>query len=44
MAEIPHPDANNMQRLVDEGYRFLMPTPARSFASPELGRRLSGRG
>ncbi|MFQ6030732.1 MAG: aldolase/citrate lyase family protein, partial [Dehalococcoidia bacterium] len=40
----PHPDANNMQRLVDEGYRFLMPAAGRSFASLNMARELSGRG
>ena len=39
----PHPDPNNMQRLVDEGYRFLMPAPARSYAHLELGRKLTGQ-
>src|SRR5436305_152646 len=28
----PHVDIQNAQRVVDEGYRFLMPAPARTFA------------
>ena len=39
----PHPDANNMERLVAEGYRFLMPSAGRSFASLNQGRQLTGR-
>src|SRR5262244_4659080 len=39
----PHPDAKNIERLVASGYRFLMPTAARSFAVLDQGRKLSGR-
>ena len=39
----PHPDAKNIERLIASGYRFLMPTAARSFAVLEQGRKLSGR-
>jgi len=39
----PHPDANNTQRLVEEGYRFLMPPSGRSFALLQQGRKLAGR-
>lgn len=39
----PHPDANNMERLVAEGYRFLMPSAGRSFASLNQGKQLAGR-
>jgi 4-hydroxy-2-oxoheptanedioate aldolase len=39
----PHPDAKNIERLVSSGYRFLMPTAARSFAVLDQGRKLSGR-
>ncbi len=39
----PHPDARNIERLVASGYRFLMPSPTRSFATLEQGRKLAGR-
>ena len=39
----PHPDANNMERLVEEGYRFLMPSAGRSFAILNQMRTLAGR-
>jgi 4-hydroxy-2-oxoheptanedioate aldolase len=40
----PHPDARNLERLVSEGYRFLMPPSPRSFSVLEQARRLTGRG
>ena len=39
----PHPDANNMERLVEEGYKFLMPSAGRSFAVLNQMRSLAGR-
>ena len=39
----PHPDSKNIERLIASGYRFLMPTAARSFTVLEQGRKLSGR-
>ena len=39
----PHPDAKNIERLIAEGYRFLMPPAPRSFAVLEQGRKLAGR-
>ncbi len=39
----PHPDSRNLERLVSEGYRFLMPTAPRSFAVLEQARKLTGR-
>jgi 4-hydroxy-2-oxoheptanedioate aldolase len=39
----PHVDASNVERLLEQGYRWLMPAPTRSFAALELGRRTSGR-
>src|SRR2546427_383072 len=30
----PHPDAKNIERLIASGYRFLMPSAARSFSVP----------
>jgi 4-hydroxy-2-oxoheptanedioate aldolase len=40
----PHVDANNVERILGEGYRFLMAAPTRSFAALDKGRQLSGRG
>jgi 4-hydroxy-2-oxoheptanedioate aldolase len=39
----PHPDSKNIERLVSDGYRFLMPSAPRSFAVLEQGRNLAGR-
>jgi 4-hydroxy-2-oxoheptanedioate aldolase len=39
----PHPDAKNIERLVNCGYRFLMPSAPRSFGALEQGRKLAGR-
>src|SRR5262249_6912485 len=39
----PHPNAHNIERLVESGYRFLMPGTPRSFAVLEQGRKLTGR-
>ena len=39
----PHADAGNVERLLGEGYRFLMAAPVRSYAALEKGRRLAGR-
>jgi 4-hydroxy-2-oxoheptanedioate aldolase len=39
----PHVDANNVGRLVDEGYRFLMTGPTRSYAGLEATLRATGR-
>ena len=39
----PHPDADNMDRLVQEGYKFLMPSAGRSFAVLNQMRSLAGR-
>jgi 4-hydroxy-2-oxoheptanedioate aldolase len=39
----PHVDAKNVERLLAQGYRWLMPSPAPSFAGLELGRKLAGR-
>jgi 4-hydroxy-2-oxoheptanedioate aldolase len=39
----PHVTAGNVERVLDEGYRFLMSAPVRSFPGLELGRRLTGR-
>jgi 4-hydroxy-2-oxoheptanedioate aldolase len=39
----PHVDTRNVERLLEQGYRWLMPAPTRSFAALELGRKTSGR-
>ncbi|MEM5582553.1 MULTISPECIES: aldolase/citrate lyase family protein [unclassified Roseibium] len=40
----PHVNPNNIDGLIDEGYRWLMASPTRSFAALEKGRaRLSGQ-
>ena len=36
----PHVDADNAQRVVDEGYRFLVAAPVRSFAGLEACRKI----
>jgi 4-hydroxy-2-oxoheptanedioate aldolase len=39
----PHVDANNVERILSEGYRFLMPAPVRSYAALDKGLKLAGR-
>ena len=39
----PHVDASNVERILGEGYTFLMAAPVRSFAALEKGRQLAGR-
>ncbi len=39
----PHVDAKNIESLLEQGFRWLMPAPVRSFAALELGRRAAGR-
>jgi 4-hydroxy-2-oxoheptanedioate aldolase len=39
----PHVDSNNVERVLDEGYRFLMAAPSRSYPALEKGRQLAGR-
>jgi 4-hydroxy-2-oxoheptanedioate aldolase len=38
----PHVDPNNVERVLNEGYRFLIAAPTRSYAGLEKGRRLAG--
>jgi 4-hydroxy-2-oxoheptanedioate aldolase len=40
----PRVDSQNAQRAINEGYRFLMAPPTRSFAALEACRRIAGRG
>ena len=39
----PHVDATNVERVLQEGYTFLMAAPVRSFAALDKGRQLAGR-
>ena len=39
----PHVDAKNVEALIEQGFRWLMPGPVPSFAALEIGRRVSGR-
>jgi 4-hydroxy-2-oxoheptanedioate aldolase len=39
----PHVDANNVEKLVAKGFRWLMPAPARSFAALQKGLAAAGR-
>jgi 4-hydroxy-2-oxoheptanedioate aldolase len=39
----PHVDAKNAERVLDEGYAFLMAAPARSYAGLEAGLELAAR-
>lgn len=39
----PHADPQNVGRLVEEGYRFLMAAPTRSYAGLEAALRATGR-
>src|SRR5436305_10681532 len=39
----PHVDATNVERILGEGYRFLMAAPVRSYAPLEKGLKLAGR-
>ena len=39
----PHVDAANVERILNEGYTFLMAAPVRSYAALDKGRQLAGR-
>jgi len=39
----PHVDANNVERLMTQGFTYLMAGPSRSFAALDKGRELGGR-
>jgi 4-hydroxy-2-oxoheptanedioate aldolase len=39
----PHVDARNVERILGEGYRFLMAAPVRSYAALDKGLQLTGR-
>jgi 4-hydroxy-2-oxoheptanedioate aldolase len=40
----PHVDSTNVERILGEGYTFLMAAPVRSFAALDKGRQLAKRG
>ena len=39
----PHVDTSNVERILKEGYRFLMAAPTRSYAALDRCRQLAGR-
>ena len=39
----PHVDSDNVERVLDEGYRFLMAGAGRTYAALNKGLELSGR-
>jgi 4-hydroxy-2-oxoheptanedioate aldolase len=39
----PHVDANNVERVLAEGYTYLMAAPSRSYTGLTKGLELSGR-
>lgn len=39
----PHADANNIERILSEGYTFVMTAPVRTYAGLEKGMKLAGR-
>jgi 4-hydroxy-2-oxoheptanedioate aldolase len=39
----PHVETQNAQRVIDDGYRFLMAAPARTYAGLDACRKITGR-
>jgi 4-hydroxy-2-oxoheptanedioate aldolase len=39
----PHVDTTNIERILGEGYRFIMAAPVRSYTALEKGLKLAGR-
>ena len=39
----PHVDTKNVEKLIEQGFRWLMPGPVATYGALETGRRLSGR-
>jgi 4-hydroxy-2-oxoheptanedioate aldolase len=39
----PHVDSSNVERLLEMGFRWLMPSPERSFNALQLGRKAAQR-
>lgn len=40
----PHVDSQNAEKVIADGYRFLMTAPVRSYAGLEACRKITGRG
>jgi 4-hydroxy-2-oxoheptanedioate aldolase len=38
----PHVNGKNLERVLQEGYRFLMSSPVKSYGVIEKGRELTG--
>ena len=43
VAGFPHAGTGNMEKVLTEGYRFIMAAPARDYSGLDKGRQLSGR-
>ena len=43
VAGFPHAGTGNMEKVLAEGYRFIMAAPARDYSGLDKGRQLSGR-
>jgi 4-hydroxy-2-oxoheptanedioate aldolase len=39
----PHVDSNNVEGLLEKGFRYLMPGPTYSFSALQIGRKAAGR-
>ncbi|WP_250518697.1 aldolase/citrate lyase family protein [Caballeronia sp. ATUFL_M1_KS5A] len=39
----PHVTGQNVERVIEDGYRFLMTFPKRDFSALDMGRKLAGR-
>ena len=39
----PHVEVGNAQRIIDEGYRFLMCSPVRTYSHLDKAREIAGR-
>src|SRR5205807_5775120 len=39
----PHVDSNNVEKLLEKGFRWLMPAPSQSFAALQKGLKAAGR-
>jgi 4-hydroxy-2-oxoheptanedioate aldolase len=39
----PHVDTKNVDKVLEQGFRWLMPAPVRSYAALDMGRKSSGR-
>jgi len=39
----PHVDSSNIEKLIEKGFRWLMPAPSQSFGALDKGLKASGR-